>query len=41
MNRKELEQFMSELGIEKYCNGTLMSIDKDLNILELGAMLPH
>ena len=35
MNRKELEQFMSELGIEKYCNGTLMSIDKDLNILEL------
>lgn len=35
MNRNELEQFMSELGIEKYCNGTLMSIDKDLNILEL------
>lgn len=35
MNRNELEQFMRELGIEKYCNGTLMSIDKDLNILEL------
>lgn len=35
MNRNELEQFMSELGNEKYCNGTLMSIDKDLNILEL------
>lgn len=35
MNRDELEQFMRELGNEKYCNGTLMSIDKDLNILEL------
>lgn len=35
MNRNELEQFMSELGNEKYCNGTLMSIDKELNILEL------
>lgn len=41
MNRNELEQFMKELGNEKYCNGTLMSIDKDLNMLELGAMLPH
>lgn len=39
MNRNELEQFMSELGIEKYCNGTLMSIDKDLNILELGDII--
>lgn len=35
MNRNELEQFIKELGNEKYCNGTLMSIDKDLNILEL------
>ena len=35
MNRDELEQFMSELGNRKYCNGTLMSIDKELNILEL------
>lgn len=35
MNRNELEQFMSELGNEKYCNGTLMSIDKELNVLEL------
>lgn len=35
INRNELEQFMKELGNEKYCNGTLMSIDKDLNILEL------
>ena len=35
MNRNELEQFMSELGNEKYCNGTLMSIDNELNILEL------
>lgn len=41
MNRNELEQFMRELGNRKYCNGTLMSIDKELNILELGAMLPH
>lgn len=41
MNRNELEQFMKELGNRKYCNGTLMSIDKDLNMLELGAMLPH
>lgn len=39
MNRNELEQFMSELGIEKYCNGTLMSIDKNLNILELGDII--
>lgn len=35
MNRNELEQFMRELGNRKYCNGTLMSIDKELNILEL------
>ena len=35
MNRNELEQFMKELGNKKYCNGTLMSIDKDLNMLEL------
>lgn len=35
MNRDELEQFMKELGNEKYCNGILMSIDKDLNMLEL------
>lgn len=35
MNRNELEQFMKELGNEKYCNDTLMSIDKDLNMLEL------
>ena len=35
MNRNELEQFMKELGNRKYCNGTLMSIDKDLNMLEL------
>ena len=35
MNRNELEQFMRELGNEKYCNGTLMSIDKELNVLEL------
>lgn len=35
MNRNELEQFMKELGNKKYCNDTLMSIDKDLNILEL------
>ncbi len=35
MNRNELEQFMRELGNKKYCNGTLMSIDKDLNMLEL------
>lgn len=35
MNRNELEQFMKELGNKKYCNGILMSIDKDLNILEL------
>lgn len=41
MNRNELEQFMKELGNRKYCNGTLMSIDKDLNMLELGEMLPH
>lgn len=41
MNRNELEQFMKELGNRKCCNGTLMSIDKDLNVLELGAMLPH
>lgn len=41
MNRNELEQFMKELGNRKYCNGILMSIDKDLNMLELGAMLPH
>lgn len=41
MNRNELEQFMRELGNKKYCNDTLMSIDKELNVLELGAMLPH
>lgn len=35
MNRNELEQFMRELGNKKYCNGTLMSIDNELNILEL------
>lgn len=35
MNRNELEQFMKELGNRKYCNGTLMSIDKDLNVLKL------
>lgn len=35
INRNELEQFMRELGNKKYCNGTLMSIDKELNILEL------
>ena len=35
MNRNELEQFMKELGNKKYGNGTLMSIDKDLNMLEL------
>lgn len=39
MNKNELEQFMSELGIEKYCNDTLMSIDKDLNMLELGDII--
>lgn len=39
MNRNELEQFMKELGNKKYCNGTLMSIDKDLNILELGDII--
>lgn len=35
MNRNELEQFMRELGNKKYCNDTLMSIDKELNVLEL------
>lgn len=35
MNRNELEQFMKELGNEKYCNGTLMSIDKDLNYVRI------
>lgn len=39
MNRNELEQFMKELGNRKYCNGTLMSIDKDLNMLELGDII--
>lgn len=35
MNRNELEQFMRELGNEKYCNEILRGIDNDLNILEL------
>lgn len=35
MNRNELEQFMKELGNRKCCNGTLMSIENDLNILKL------
>ena len=35
MNRNELEQFMKELGNKNYGNGTLMSIDKDLDMLEL------
>ena len=39
MDRSELEQFMDELGVEKYGSEVLRGIDKDLKRLELGDII--
>lgn len=39
MNRKELEQFMMELGVEMYGSEILRGISKDLKRLELGDVI--
>lgn len=39
MNRKDLEQFMMELGVEMYGNEILSGISKDLKRLELGDII--
>lgn len=39
MNRKELEQFMDELGVEMYGSEILRGISKDLKRLELGDVI--
>lgn len=39
MNRKELEQFMDELGVEMYGSEILRGIERDLKRLELGDVI--
>lgn len=39
MDRKELEEFMMELGVEMYGNKILRGINKDLKRLELGDVI--
>lgn len=39
MNRKELEQFMDELGVEMYGSEILRRIERDLKRLELGDVI--